>query len=325
VTRPMRDPATEQADHAQMRRLLGRLLSVRRVEAMRPRVQELVDGLFDDMEARTPPVEFHEAVAFPLPVLVICELLGIPSEERDRFRRWSDDAGDMLDRDRSQEGMRQLSAYMRDLADRRRREPTGDLVSELVAAQERDDRLSDDGVARLAAVLLFAGHQTTMTSIDKGALLLLTHEAQREALRRDPALVPQAVEEILRCPWPGQRSEAQPARGVPRYAREHIEVDGVTIEAGDMVLLRLQAANGDERVFAEPAQFDVGRTENPHLTFGHGAHFCLGAALARVELQTVFATLLRRFPTLRLAVPPEELRLRSRAVSGGLAELPVTW
>jgi pentalenolactone synthase len=323
VGRPIGDPKTEQEDSARVRRLLGRLLAVRRVEAMRPRVQELVDGLLDDMEGRPRPVNFHETVAFPLPVLVICELLGVPYEDRDEFRRWSDDAADMLDRERSQTGMTRLSAYMRGLADRRRREPAGDLVSELVAAQEQDDRISDDGVARLAAMLLFAGHQTTVTPIDKGVVLLLTNPAQWETLRQDPSLVPQAVEEILRCPWPGQQTRS--AFGIPRYALEDIEVGGVAIRAGDMVMLRLQTANGDERVFAEPDRFDVCRTENPHVTFGHGAHFCLGAALARIELQTMFAALVQRFPALRLARPPGELKMRSRIITGGLAELYVSW
>src|SRR5262249_4861020 len=150
-------PATESASTALMRRLLGRLLSVRRVESMRPRVQELVDGLLDAMESRTPPVDLHAAVAAQLPGLVVCEMLGIPNEDLAGFRRWSDEADDVLDQERSREGLRHLMAYMRDLADRRRREPAGDLVSELVAAQDPDQRLSDAAVAQLGTMLLFAG------------------------------------------------------------------------------------------------------------------------------------------------------------------------
>ena len=330
VGRPIGNPATEPAHNARVRRLLGRLLSVRRVEAMRPRMQEMVDGLLDDMESRPRPVDFHEAVAFPLPAMVTSELLGVPPEDRDDFRRWSDEAGDMLDEERSREGLRQLTEYTRGLAERRRREPGDDLVSELVAAQEQDFRLSDAGVAQLGAALLFNGHQTTMTIIDKGTMLLLANPEQCDALRRDPALIPQAVEEILRCPWPWPgraqvQDQAQPALGMPRYAQADIEVGGVTIRAGDMVMLRLHEANRDERVFAEPLRFDVCRTENPHVTFGYGHRFCLGAQLVRVELRIVFETLIRRFPTLRLAVPLEHLRVRTRVFTGGLNELPVTW
>jgi pentalenolactone synthase len=164
-----------------------------------------------------------------------------------------------------------------------------------------------------------------VAAIDRGVLLLLTNPHQRDALERDPDRLKQAVEEILRHPGPLRPSEARAGGGIPRYANADLDVAGVTIKAGDLVLLGLRAANQDEDRFARPQEFDVAREQNAHLTFGHGPHFCLGAPLARLELQTVFGTLLRRFPGLRLARPVEELQTRSHLLTGGVAELPVNW
>src|SRR5262245_9149475 len=172
VERPAGDPASEQAGNVLMRRLLGRVLSSRRVEALRPGLQALVDGLLDDMESRTRPVDFQEAVAVRLPALVVCELLGIPSEERDDYRQWSEDAGEALDG----EGARKLHAYLRGLGDRRRLEPVGDLLSELVTGQQGEDALSNEEVAELGRLLRIAGHRNTVAIIRKGTWLLLVHE-----------------------------------------------------------------------------------------------------------------------------------------------------
>jgi pentalenolactone synthase len=190
------------------------------------------------------------------------------------------------------------------------------VISGLCAANGGD--LADDHVAFLAAVLLFAGHETTVVRIDVGTLLLLANPDQRRALLRDRSLLPTAVEEILRLSDTG-------GSGVPRYARADIEIAGVTIRAGHAVILNGGAGNHDERVFADPEQFDVARHPNPHLTFGYGPRFCIGAPLARIELETVFARLVRRFPTLRLAVPMDQLSVRADLLTGGLTALPVTW
>ena len=322
---PIGSPSSERSDHARMRRLLGPSFSARRLASLRPRVQELVDGLLAEMGRRTPPVDFHEAVAFPLPALVICELLGVPYEDRADFRRWSDDAADMTDRARSQAGLARLQGYMWELLERKRRQPAEDVLSDLVAAQAHaPDVFADNHVAELAAGLLFAGHETTVAAIDKGVVLLLTNPAQRETLQRDSSLIPGAVEEILRLPSPVPTPGTAPG-GLPRYANAEIAIGGVTIRAGDLVLLALQEANLDDRVFPTPEAFDVTRGESPHLTFGHGPHYCIGAPLARIELQTLFGTLFRGFPKLRLAAPVEALRPRSHLLTGGLTELPVTW
>jgi pentalenolactone synthase len=319
-------PETEKSEHAQMRALLTPAFSARRMALLRPRVQELVDRLLDALAERTPPVDFHEAVSFPLPALVICELLGVPYADRDDFRRWSDDSADMTDPERSRAGLAQLHEYMRQLVQRKRRQPAEDVISDLIAAQRyAPDRFTDDHVVALAAGLLFAGHETTVAAIDKGVLLLLANPSDGEALLRDPTLIPKAVEEILRSAAPLAADPTAPVGGLPRYANAAIELGGVTIRPGDLVLVDLQGANLDERIFPAPETFEVERATNPHLTFGHGPHYCIGAPLARIELQTLFGRLIPRFPTLRLAVLLVELRRRSHLLTGGLAELPVTW
>jgi pentalenolactone synthase len=316
---PMESYETEHADHAQMRALLTPFFSAKRMQALRPQVEALVDQLLDALATQTPPVNLHEALSFPLPVLVICELLGVPYEDREQFRAWSTAMADLHDRDRATAALRRLVAYMGELVTRKRAHPEDDVISGLCAAQTtQGGQLSDAHVAFLAAMLLFAGHETTVVRIDVGTLLLLTNPDQRQAFLRAPELVTSAVEEILRASDSG-------SGGLPRYARADIEMGGVTIRAGEAVLLSLGAANHDERAFADPDRFDIGRASNAHLTFGYGPRFCIGAPLARMELQAVFARLLPRLPTLRLAMPFEHLRVRSDLLTGGLAELPVTW
>jgi pentalenolactone synthase len=219
----------------------------------------------------------------------------------------------MTDGARSRAGLARLQEYMRALVARKREQPAEDVLSDLIAAQAyAPDRFTDD-------------HVVTLAAIDKGVLLLLTHPDARVALDRDPDLIPRAVEEILRLPSPAEARQAESDGGLPRYANADIEIGGVTIRAGDMVLLDLQSGNLDDRVFPTSEAFEVTREPNPHLTFGHGPHYCIGAPLARIELQALFGTLFRRFPTLRLAVPVEALHSRSHLLTGGLAELPVTW
>jgi cytochrome P450 len=319
-------PESEQAEHMLMRRLLSRSFSARRLAHLNPRVQELVKALLDGLETMPRPVDLHEALSFPLPTLVICELLGVPYADREDFRRWSDAAADMTDAARSRAGLERLQAYMRRLLDRKRRESAEDVLSDLLAAQElTDGAFTDDKVVDLAVGLLFAGHETTVSAIDRGVVLLLAHPAQLAALKRDPALVASAVEEILRLPDPVKRPPADHATGLARYANTDIELDGTTIAAGDLVLLDLGGANLDPAAFADPERFDITRTPNPHVTFGYGPRFCLGAPLARLELRAVFGALFARFPTLRLAVSVDDLEPRNHLLTGGLAAIPVTW
>jgi cytochrome P450 len=309
---------TERADHARMRRLLTRSFMVKRMNALRTPIQALVDDLLETMGRLTPPVDLHEELSFPLPVLVICQLLGVPQADREQFREWADQASNMHDPKTGIAGFRRLREYMGGLIGRKREQPGEDVISDLIGAQDGEDRFSDSDMVDLCIGVLLAGHETTMARIDLGTVLLLTHPDQRAALAADPSLLYGAVEEIVRV--------SSPTLGViSRYASEDLRVDGVTIEAGDLVLIGVDAANRDGGVFDDPDRFDIRREQNPHVGFGHGGRFCLGAGLARVELQTVFGTMFRRFPTLRLAVPVEVLRMRPHTPLGGLAELPVAW
>jgi cytochrome P450 len=310
---PLGNYETEQEDHDRMRRLLAPAFSPRRMRALRCRVQEMVDGLLDRLATLDRPVDLHQELAFPLPVMVICELLGVPYADREKFRTWSAAINRVDDREGSGTALGELMEYMVALIEDKRQAPAEDVISDLVAAA------ADWGqISLLAAMLLFAGHETTVARIDFGTLLLLLNPAEREAVRTDPTLMPGAVEEVLRVVTTGGGL-------ITRYTRTDLDVSGVRIPAGDAVLLTPAVANRDPDVFTDPGRFDITRQPNPHLAFGNGRHFCLGAGLARTELEVVFTTLLHRFPTLRLAVPLDRLRLRSEAVTGGLAELPVTW
>ncbi|MBO0685173.1 MAG: cytochrome P450 [Candidatus Dormibacteraeota bacterium] len=323
---PAKPAEVEREEHTRMRRVLGRSFSPRRMVELQPRVQAIVDGLLDDLAARTPPADFQKALSFPLPALVISELLGVPPEDRDEFRRWSDDAANMKDGARSRAGLQSLHRYMAGLIESKRRRPAEDVISDLIAAGAEERWLTPEHMITLASGLLFAGHETTVTAIDRGMVLLLTHPEQRAWLERDPELVPLTVEEILR--YRDGMLQAQRGDGgrLSRFANADIEIAAVTIRAGDLVVFGLQSANGDPEVFPNPNTFDIRRDNgNSHVTFGYGPHFCLGAPLARLELQSVFGTVFRRFPSMRLAVPVGELQTRADALTGGLVALPVTW
>lgn len=312
---PLGNFDTEQADHARMRSLLRPHFTPRRMRAIRPRVETLTTELLDDLARQTPPADLHAALALPLPILVICELLGVPYEDRARFRAWTDAAADVVDRSRSQQGLGDLFEYGLRLVTRKRREPGDDVISRLCAT----DGLEDNEIAMLSMTLLFAGHETTVHQLGLGALLLLTNPDQRRALQDDATLIPAAVEEIMRAPGKG-------GGGLPRYARTDLDIGGTTVPAGALVILDNGAANHDAGAFPEPDRFDVTRrSAASHLSFGHGARYCLGAPLARLELQAVFSQLVPRFPTMQLAVPIDAVTVRAGTLVAGLIELPVTW
>lgn len=311
---PLGNYDTEKTDHARMRSLLQPHFTAGRMRALRGQVEALTTRLLDDLAEQGPPADLNAALALPLPILVSCELLGVPYEERTQFRAWTQSAADVLDRARSEQGLGDLFAYGQELVARKRRRPGDDVISRLCAA----DGVGDDEIAMLSMALLFAGHETTVVQIGMGVLLLLTSADQWRLLLGDPGLIPGAVEEIMRVP-------GKSGGGIPRYAHTDIEIGGATIRAGDLVMLDNGAANHDQAVFADPDRFDVTRRATAHLTFGHGVRYCIGAPLARMELQVAFGQLVSRFPGMRLAVPVEELRVRSDVLTGGLVELPVTW
>ncbi|MEV5543832.1 cytochrome P450 [Saccharopolyspora shandongensis] len=311
---PQGDFDTEQVDHARMRALMQPHFSPGQMRRLRPRVETLTTELLDNLAEQGPPADLHAALALPLPILVICELIGVPYDDRDQFRKWTQAAANVTDRARSEQGLTDLFAYGRELVARKRQDPGDDVISRWCAT----DSVSDDEIAMLSMALLFAGHETTVVQIGLGALLLLSNPEQWRSLLGDPSLVPNAVEEILRSP-------ARGGDGIPRYARTEFDIEGNTVRKGDLVLLHPGAANRDEAVFDDPDRFDIARGAAGHLTFGHGPRYCIGAPLARIELQAVFSLLVPRFPTMRPTVPAEELTLRRDVLTGGLIELPVTW
>ena len=305
--------ATEQSDHARKRDLLKPHFTPKRLGDLRPRVDALTAGLLDELRAKGSPADLRTAVALPLPILVICELLGVPHEDREKFCGWTADVSNTGDRARSETGWRRVFGYCQQLVATKRREPGDDVISRVCATEG----VSDDEAAHLSTGLLLAGYESVVSQIGLGALALLAHPEQWRALAHNATLASNAVEETLRA--------ARGAGVFPRYARTDLEIDGVTVQAGDLVLLSTGAANHDPSVFADPDRVDITRRAAGHLTFGHGARYCIGAPLARIELQAVFSQLASRFPTMRLAVGVEQLRLRTDMLFGGLVELPVRW
>jgi cytochrome P450 len=313
---PLGDFDTEASDHTRMRALLQPHFSPKHLRALVPRVEALTTGLLDELTEQGPPSDLHAKLAVPLPILVICELLGVPYADRDQFRAWAQDAGNVCDRVRSERGLAELFGYGMALIERKRAHPEDDVMSRLAAT----NGVSDMEAASSSMFLLFAGHETTVVRIGLGALLLLTNLEQWRALLENPVLIPNAVEELLRA-----TSAGGGAGGIPRYARTDFEIDGVAIHAGDLVLLDVGSANHDPSVFDDPDRTDVGRKGRPHLAFGYGSRYCIGAALARIELKTVFAQLIPRFPSMHLAVDPVNLEARGDVLAGGLIDLPVSW
>ncbi|EOD67816.1 cytochrome P450 [Amycolatopsis vancoresmycina] len=318
---PSGDFETEEHVHKRMRRMLAPAFSAPRMRALGDRIAELTDRCLDDLEAARGdgPVDLTDFLAFPLPVLVICELLGVPYADREHFRGLSERIAVMDGGEDAQAAMAEFMAYMTKLADAKRADPQPDVISDMVAVQADDPTFTDEDLARMGAGLLFAGHETTSTRIAMGTLFLLTDTARRDRFAADPdGEVNQTVEEILRL-------TATSGTGLLRYAHEDVEIGGVRIMRGDAVLISSDAANRDAAVFADPDGFDPDRTPNVHLAFGTGAHVCIGANLARTELRTVFPKLFRRFPGLRLAVGIDEIPIRTNRVAGGVERVPVEW
>jgi cytochrome P450 len=324
-------------EHTRLRRLVSKVFTAGRIEGLRPRVREIAESLVTPLVGA--PGERRRAdlvadFAFPLPITVICEMLGVPRADQDSFRSWSNTIVSGMAAGGSFDAMRALSGYIVDLiadkrgslgsndrADRRSTRPgerSDDLLSDLIAVRDDNDGLTERELVSMVFLLLIAGHETTVNLIANGMHLLLAHPDQYRRLRSDPSLIPTAVEEFLRYESPVETT-------TPRFTASPVEVGGVTIPAGEVVLVALSSANRDEERFAEPARFDVARGESSHLAFGHGIHFCLGAPLARMEGQVAFETLLARLPELALAVPADALAWRPGILIRGLVDLPVEW
>jgi len=307
-------------DHTRIRRVVAKAFTMRRVERLRGRIGEVADEQLDLMAVQGPPADLVASLAVPLPVVMICELFGIPPADKERFRRYSDvfvattahDAGE-IDRSRTA-----LEEYLQELLEQRRTKPTDDLVSTLLEAMSTE-RLTPLEAARTGIGILMAGHETSLSMISNSCFLLLSRPELYARLVAEPTLLPTAVEELLRY---------IPLRSVgsfPRRATEDVELGGVLIREGDTVIFQRASADRDERTFACPEEIDLARRPNPHLGFGHGAHHCLGAPLARVELTLAIEGLIRRFSDLRLAVPVAEVPWKPGLIARCPARLPVMW
>jgi cytochrome P450 len=304
-------------DHTRLRRLVAATFTMRRVEQLRPRVEEITEDLLAGLAGRD-EADLVDDFAFPLPVTVISELLGVPYADRDDFRAWT---AALLSTDGTEkivEAGRAMAAYLRQLIAAKRATPVDDMLSALVHTRDETDgdRLTETELVSMAFLLLVAGHETTVNLIANGALALLNHPDQLAALRADPTLLPGAVEEFLRYDSPITNATL-------RYTVAPVEIGGVTIPAEEFVMIALASANRDDDRFAGADRLDVTRPAGGHLAFGHGIHFCLGAPLARLEGQLAIGRLLDRFPDLALAADPDDLRWRNSTLLRGLESLPV--
>ncbi|MEV4612642.1 cytochrome P450 [Kitasatospora sp. NPDC049258] len=302
-------------EHARQRRMLTGDFIIKRVEALRPQIQQIVDEAFDRMIAKGGPADLVQEFALPVPSLVICLLLGVPYEDHEFFQEHSRILLDIsAETERVEASQRALTDYLGELADRKLREPDDGVLSRLVARGE----LSRAEAASMGLLLLIAGHETTANMTALGTLALLSNPAQLERLRAQPELMKGAVEELLRY-------LTIVHLGIPRVALEDVELDGTVIRAGEGVLCMVSTANRDSEQFEDGDALDVTRDARRHLAFGFGIHQCLGQPLARAELQIALATLLRRLPNLRLAVPFDQVERRTESVVHGLRALPVDW
>lgn len=307
--------------HQRWRRMITKWFTAKRMAALRPGIEAMANRLVDDLIKAGQPADLRASLAFPLPVWVICDLLGVPDSDRDRFAHWSDSMLNLtrFTSDETARAQAEFVGYMAAHVEARRAAPGDDLVSELMAATDSaGEHLSDAALVATGQGLLVAGHETTANMIGKMVAMLLADRSRWERLVADPSLARPAVEEVLRF-------DANLGFGMVRYIDEDIEVGDAVIARGTTVVCDMAAANRDETAFTGAAEMDLGRSPNPHLTFGVGPHSCLGQSLARTELQAVLDVLLRRLPTLDLAVEPERLRRVEGLVVGGLREVPVRW
>ncbi|MEV0797699.1 cytochrome P450 [Kribbella sp. NPDC050281] len=305
-------------DHTRLRKLVTAAFTRRRIEGLEPRIREIAAGLLDEMAAAGDGVDLVDAYSYPLPITVICELIGIPMRDREEFRRWSSVAvnATVHTPDEYIEAAGAMVGFIRDLIEEKREAPADDLLSALIEARDGSDRLTEDELTSMIFLLLAAGHETTVNLITNGVHALLRHPDQLALLKAEPERLPAAVEEILRYDGPLQAA-------IPYVAQAPIEVSGSRIEAGEVIVFALLPANRDGRKTDRPHELDITRPENAHLAFGHGIHHCLGAPLARLEGRIALGMLFDRFPDLRLAAPQQDPDRAASLLMNGIRELPV--
>ncbi len=306
-------------DHTRLRALVNISFTPRLVEQWRERIQAITNELLDAVQDKG-EMDLIEEFAFPLPIIVITEMLGVPSDDRMKFRKWSnmvvEAAGNPEAFQQARAHLADFRDYLHKLIDEKRGHPSDDLLGKLIQAEAEGDKLSEDELIAMVFLLLIAGHETTLNLIGNGVLALLLHPDQMEKLKQDPSLIKAAIEEFLRYQGPLLTA-------TQRWASEDVEIDGKLIRRGDSVLVVLASANRDSEEFADPEELDITRQENRHLAFGKGIHYCLGAPLARLEGQIAIGTLIHRMPNLRLNADPQTLIWRPGMLLMGLSKLPV--
>ena len=309
------------ADHMRQRTLVNKAFTTRIINSMHDRVQRIADELLDNVQAKG-AMDLIDEYAFPLPIVVIAEMLGIPAADRNRFRAWSDAfvTPSLTEEEwrRAERLLNEFTDYLGEIFAERRRQPRADLITALIQAEEAGDQLSEEEIYSMVVLLIVAGHETTVNLIGNGTLALLRHPDQLALLKADPTLMPNAVEELLRYDGPVERATL-------RFAAEDLQLGGQQIRRGEALAVVLGSANRDAAQFAQPDTLDVTRDNSRHLAFGYGVHYCVGAPLARMEGRIALTTLLQRLPNLRLAAPVEELTWRFNPILRGMNHLPVAW
>ncbi|PAZ14978.1 cytochrome [Streptomyces sp. SA15] len=309
-------------EHTRLRKLVTRAFTARNVEQLRPRIAELVAELLDEMETLPRPVDLVKTFSVPLPVRVICELLGVPAEDQDTFHAWSNSLlGDWSQVVEKEAATVSLVRYFGELIAAKREKPADDLITALIKVSEEDPTLTEREITALSIGILSAGHETTANQLSMFLVHLLHHRDQLEELRANPDALPRAIDELLRF------VPLTTTGGIiPRLTTADVELsNGKVLPAGTVVLPAVATANRDPEVFDDGERLNLAREHNAHLSFGAGIHYCLGAQLARIELHEAFKAILERMPSVRLAVPESELRLKSASIIRGLESLPVTW
>jgi cytochrome P450 len=306
-------------DHKRLRGLAQKAFTPKMIAGMRNHIQEIADELLDPLSDRA-SINLIDEFAFPLPIIVICEILGVPAEDRNKFRLWSNS---LIEGTSGESGvsifehMNQFIQYLGQWFAKVREHPGDDLISQLIIAEEEGDRLTEKELFGVVSLLIIAGHETTVNLIGNTVLALLEYPEQQKHLREHPELIPQALEESLRYNGPVEFSTS-------RWAAEDMEFNGKQIRRGDLVVVSLNSANHDPAKFSNPEIFDITREKSPHLAFGMGIHFCLGAPLARLEGEIALSSLLERFPDMQLSVDRSELEWRPGMIVRGVKEIPLS-
>ncbi|MEI2406353.1 cytochrome P450 family protein [Niallia taxi] len=313
--------AIDEPDHRRLRTLVSKAFTPRYMESLRPRVQRLADELLDKVQEKG-KMDLVKDYANPLPINVISDMIGVPKSDQLKIHEWSEGIANGLGLGTSNpetaENLKDFGNYIKELVFHKRKNPSEDLISQLILIEEEGNRLDEIELISMIQLLIFAGHETTSTLISTGTLILLDNPDQLELLKGDYSLVPSAVEELLRFNGPSTTAG-------PRYALKDIELGGEQIKKGDMIFPLLKSANRDEKHFTISEELDITRKIKRHLAFGQGVHMCLGAPLARVEGDIAFTTLLKRMPNLQLSIPREDVNWKFKLAAQGLTSLPISF